>query len=110
MAHIGVDEKSFTRGHHYFTLANDLDRGRVLFVGEHRTAETLDGFWSSMTEEQIEAVRAVAMDMWDPYVNSTLNHLPDARRKIVFDTFHMRQGGPHAGITAAGEVRRSGAG
>lgn len=25
---LGVDEKSFTRGHHYFTLVNDLDRGR----------------------------------------------------------------------------------
>ena len=23
------------------------------------------------------------------YVNSTLNHLPDARRKIVFDKFHI---------------------
>jgi transposase len=89
VAYIGVDEKSFTRGHHYFTLVNDLGRGRVLFVGEHRTAETLDEFWSSLTEEQIEAVRAVAMDMWDPYVNSTLNHLPDARRKIVFDKFHI---------------------
>src|SRR5271166_4692235 len=32
--HIGVDEKSFTRGHRYFTLVNDLDRGRVLFVTE----------------------------------------------------------------------------
>ena len=24
--HLGVDEKPFTRGHHYFTLVNDLDR------------------------------------------------------------------------------------
>ena len=33
---LGVDEKSFTRGHRYFTLVNDLDRGRVLFVAEKR--------------------------------------------------------------------------
>jgi transposase len=57
-----MEETSFTRGHHHFTLVNDLDGGRVLFVGEHRTAETLDEFWSSLTAEQIEAV---AMDMWD---------------------------------------------
>ena len=86
---LGIDEKSFTRGHHYFTMVNDLDRSRVLFVAEHRTTESLDGFWSSLTAEQIDAVQAVAMDMWDPYVTSTLNHLPDAQRKIVFDKFHI---------------------
>ena len=64
-AHLGVDEKSFTRGHHYFTLVNDLDRGRVLFVGEHRTTETLDEFWSSLIADQIDVVEALAMDMWD---------------------------------------------
>ena len=29
------------------------------------------------------------MDMWDPYVTSTLNHLPEAQSKIVFDKFHI---------------------
>jgi len=86
---LGIDEKSFTRGHRYFTLVNDLDRGRVLFVGEHRTEETLNGFWESLTPEQLAAVRGVAMDMWDPYVNSTRQHLPSAERKIVFDKFHI---------------------
>jgi transposase len=60
---LGIDEKSFTRGHGYFTLVNDLDRGRVLFVGEYRTEETLNGFWESLTPEQLPAVRGVAMDM-----------------------------------------------
>src|SRR6202789_2202755 len=86
---LGVDEKSFTRGHHYFTMVNDLDRSRVLFVAEHRTTESLDEFWSSLTAEQIEAVQAVAMDMWAPYVTSTLNNLPEAQSKMVFDTFHI---------------------
>jgi transposase len=86
---LGVDEKSFTKGHHYFTMVNDLDRSRVLFVAEHRTEESLDGFWRSVSEEQRAAVRGVAMDMWDPYINSTRKHLPDADRKIVFDKFHI---------------------
>lgn len=89
VAHLGVDEKSFTRGHRYFTLVNDLDRSRVLFVEEGRSEESMDGFWSGLSEEQIRAVQAVAMDMWDPYINSTLNHLPEARGKIVFDKFHI---------------------
>jgi hypothetical protein len=58
---LGVDEKSFTRGHHYFTLVDDLVRGRVLFVGGHRTTETMDQFWKSLNEEQIQAVDAIAM-------------------------------------------------
>jgi transposase len=86
---LGVDEKSFTKGHHYFTMVNDLDRSRVLFVAEHRTEESLDGFWQSVSEEQRAAVRGVAMDMWDPYINSTRKYLPDADRKIVFDKFHI---------------------
>jgi transposase len=89
VAHLGVDEKSFTRGHRYFTMVNDLDRSRVLFVAEGRTQESMDGFWSGLSEEQVRAVEAVAMDMWDPYINSTLKHLPEARGKIVFDKFHI---------------------
>lgn len=87
--HLGVDEKAFTRGHRYFTLVNDLDRGRVLFVQEGRTEQSLDTFWASVSKEQINAVQAVAMDMWDPYINSTLRHLPEAHSKIVFDKFHI---------------------
>jgi transposase len=70
-------------------MVNDLDRSRVLFVAEHRTEESLDGFWRSVSEKQRAAVRGVAMDMWDPYINSTRKHLPDADRKIVFDKFHI---------------------
>lgn len=87
--HLGVDEKSFTRGHQYFTLVNDLDGGRVLFVVENRSEESLDTFWSGLSEEQLQHVRAVAMDMWDPYVHSTRRHLPEADSKIVFDKFHI---------------------
>ena len=88
---LGVDEKSFTRGHRYFTLVNDLDRGRVLFVAGNRTEESLNGFWKQWPEEHREAVTAVAMDRWDPYVASTRKHLPGADRKMVFDKFHIAQ-------------------
>ena len=29
------------------------------------------------------------MDMWDPFMSSTMEHVPDAGRKIVFDRFHV---------------------
>jgi transposase len=79
----------FKRGHRYFTLVNDLLRGRVLYVAEDRTQASLDGFWTTLTENQRDSIEAVAMDMWDPYVQSTRQHLKDGDTKIVFDKFHI---------------------
>ena len=39
MRYLGIDEKSFKAGHHYITAMNDLVKGRVLEVVEHRTTE-----------------------------------------------------------------------
>lgn len=88
---IGIDEKACTRGHRYFTLVNDLDRSRVLFVNEERTTASLNQFWTSQTPEQLAAVKAVSMDMCDPYFRSTIDHVPGAHDKIVFDKFHIAQ-------------------
>ncbi len=29
------------------------------------------------------------MDMWEPFILSTLAHVPDGKSKIVFDRFHV---------------------
>src|SRR5258707_524603 len=101
---LGVDEKAFQKGHKYFTLVNDLDRPRVLYVAEDRKKSSLDGFWETLTEAQKEGIEAVAMDMWDPYIASVREHLVDGETKIVFDKFHVAkhlggqsaaQGTPH---------------
>jgi len=99
---IGVDEKAFRKGHSYLTLVNDLARGRVLYVAEERRQESLDGFWKTLTPEQTASIEAVAMDMWDPYIASTRQHLPGADGKIVFDKFHIAR---HLG-DAVDKVRR----
>ena len=102
LTHIGVDEKAFRKGHKYLTLVNDLKRGRVLYVALDRKQSSLDGFWATLTPEQIGAVEAVAMDMWNPYVASVRQHLPGAEDKIVYDKFHIAQ---HLG-GAVDKVRR----
>ncbi len=88
---IGVDEKAFRKGHSYVTLVNDLRRGRVLYVAEDRKQTRLDGFWETLTPQQITGIEAVAMDMWEPYLESVRDHLPEADGKIVFDKFHVAQ-------------------
>ena len=102
VTHIGVDEKAFRKGHKYVTLVNDLKRSRVLYVAQDRKQSSLDGFWATLTKEQIGAIEAVAMDMWNPYVASVRQHLPGADSKIVYDKFHIAQ---HLG-GAVDKVRR----
>jgi transposase len=102
IAHLGVDEKAFRKGHSYLTVVNDLDRSRVLYVAEGRERSSLDGFWGTMTAQQKVGIEAVAIDMWDPYVDSVRQHLAEADEKIVFDKFHVAK---HLG-EAVDRVRR----
>jgi transposase len=85
---IGVDEKAFRKEHSYLTPVNDLVRG-VLYGAEDRKLSSLDGLWETLTVEQISAIRAVAMDTWDPYIASLTEHVSAADAKIVFDKFHV---------------------
>jgi transposase len=87
--YIGVDEKSFRKRHRYVTVVSDINGSRVLYVSEDRKQTSLDRFWGTLTEEQLDSIEGVAMDMWDPYIDSTKEHLPDADEKIVFDKFHV---------------------
>lgn len=100
--YLGVDEKSFRKGHKYVTVVNDLSRNRVLYVAEDREQKSLDGFWPTLTQKQREGIRAVAMDMWDPYVESVRDHLAQADKRIVFDKYHVAK---HLG-DAVDRVRR----
>jgi transposase len=88
---IGVDEKAFRKGHVYMTVVCDLDRSVVEYVTEDRTKESLHRYFSSRTPEQMRAFEAIAMDMWEPYVQATREAVPLAHDKIVFDRFHIMQ-------------------
>jgi transposase len=89
VAHLGVDEKAIAKGHRYLTIVADLERSRVLYLAEDRTQASLDGFWSTLTPEQRGGIEAIAMDMWEPYIQSTHASLEGAAAKIVFDKFHV---------------------
>ncbi len=88
-ARIGVDEKSAGRGQDYITVVSDLDQGTVCHLADERRQASLDSFFTRFTPEQRAGIEAVAMDMWEPYINSTRAHLEDADNKIVFDRYHL---------------------
>ncbi|WP_447975542.1 ISL3 family transposase [Nitrospira sp. Kam-Ns4a] len=89
VAHLGVDEKAIAKGHRYLTVVADLERSRVLYLAEDRRQESLDGFWGTLTPEQREGIAAIAMDMWEPSIQSTRAHLDGAEATLVFDKFHV---------------------
>jgi transposase len=91
MPRLCVDEKGMGHGQDYLTIVAQVegDKTTVQYVGEERERESLDAFWESLTAGQLAGVEAVAMDMWEPYVQSTLAHVPEAASKIVHDPFHL---------------------
>jgi transposase len=87
LKHLGMDEKSFRRGQSYITLLTDLEESRVLDVVEERTTEAADRLWDTLSPEQKQAVEAVAVDMWEPFIQTIQKQVPDA--DIVHDKFHV---------------------
>jgi len=84
---VGIDEKSFGRGHNYISLMTDLDGSRVLEVTEGRDEAAAHALWNTFSEEQKEHVEAVAIDMWQAFENSVQTNAPQA--EIVHDRFHI---------------------
>ena len=86
---IGIDEKSFLKGHNYLTALNDLDQGRVLDVVQERTEsacrklieKALPGYCRKFK------IKAVAVDMWPAFGNAIRGLLPKA--SVVYDRFHV---------------------
>lgn len=87
--YLGIDEKSFAKRHRYETVVCDLSRGTVEYVVEDRKQESLEAYYKLFSEEELKGMKAVAMDMWEPYINATLSYIPGAEDKIVFDHFHV---------------------
>jgi len=85
--HVGIDEKSFGKGHDYVSIMTDLDGSRVLEVAPERTIEACDALWKTLSQSQKSEIQAVCMDMWQAYESSTQKNVPTAR--IVHDRFHI---------------------
>jgi len=92
---LAIDEIALRKGQMgYMTVVLDYETGRVVWMGEGRSKEALDAFFAHMTDQQKAAIEAVALDMWEPFINRVRHHCPQA--KIVFDLFHL--------VKAFGEV------
>ena len=71
---IGIDETAFQRRHQYVTVISSGDR--VLHVADDRKRASLDAWYASQPPEALAGLRTVSMDMWGPFIDSTLAHVP----------------------------------
>src|SRR5262245_11363841 len=82
--YLGVDEIFVGKMVKFLTVVSDLETGEPLWVGRERRRETLDQFFAeALPPARRRAVRAVCVDMWEPFRLSLDAHVPHA--KIVYD-------------------------
>lgn len=87
---LGMDEKSFRKGHNYISVLNDLEQGRVIEVTEGRSSEVAEQLLTQgLSLEQREMVCGVSIDMSAPFIKAIKTHLQNA--DIVHDKFHISQ-------------------
>jgi transposase len=100
---LAVDEIAIRKGHNYLTVVLDYLSGRIVFIGKKRKAKTLKRFFNQMTAKQRKSIEAIAMDMWDPFINAVKKKylkrklssicfmlwLSSARLSIKFETVNI---------------------
>jgi transposase len=86
---IGIDEIARRKGHNYLTVVYQIDAGlkRLLWVGEHRQAESLRRFFASLTDSVRSGIQYVCSDMWKAYLQVIAEQIPQAVH--VLDRFHV---------------------
>lgn len=82
---IGIDE-IYTGRHKFKTIVRDLVSGAVLFVGDGKGKDALEGFTKKLSSSRAQ-IEAIAMDMSNSYHSWAEEVLPDA--DVVFDHFHL---------------------
>ncbi len=87
LKYVGMDEKSFGCGQSYVSVLTDLETSRVLAVTLGRDREAADFLWDTLSEEQLDQIKAVALDMSGIYAAAARDCVPEAA--IVHDKFHI---------------------
>jgi len=85
---IGIDEISIRKGQTYRIVVSDLLRRRpIWFGGTDRSEASLAGFFNELGMKKCRGIYLAVMDMWKPFRNATMQHVPKA--SILFDKFHV---------------------
>lgn len=84
---IGVDEISYRKHHRYLTVVVDHDEGKVIWVGEGKSADALGAFFKELGPERSATLEIVSLDMSQAFQKAVMEAAPQAT--MVFDHFHV---------------------
>ena len=86
LKHIGIDEFAVAKGHVYKTIVVDLDTGHVVYVGNGKGSDALDGFWKKAAKVGAK-IEAISTDLSAAFIYAVMHNAPQAT--LVFDHFHV---------------------
>ncbi|MDO9565464.1 MAG: ISL3 family transposase [Candidatus Desulfaltia sp.] len=89
LEYLAMDEFSLKKRHKYATNFVDPIRRKVLYTVKGRSFEDVKAFFELLGKERCEKIKAVCVDMWDPYIKAVRTYCPNA--EIVYDLFHIVQ-------------------
>ncbi|MBW7844021.1 MAG: ISL3 family transposase [Ignavibacterium sp.] len=85
---VSLDEKAYTKGHHYATILMDSDKNIVLDMVEGRKEKDVKQLFITVSGNKKQPqITRVNMDMWRPFMNTIKEIAPTAI--IVHDKFHL---------------------
>ncbi len=84
---LAIDEAAFKKGQDYNTVVSDVTNRYVLETLRERDGDWLAVFLLGLENDFKEAIRAVVMDLWEPYHKVVAALVPRAVR--VADKFHV---------------------
>lgn len=89
LEYVCVDEKAVGLGHDYVTVVTGIinSKPQVLYIGDGKGEEGLNGFWMELGPEGCRRIKAVSMDMGKAYPSSVRRYCPQA--ELIFDPFHI---------------------
>ena len=69
-------------------MVTDRNTGTIIEILDDRKKATLKE-WLDRNQCQLQAVRSVSMDTWEPFINAVRETIEGAGEKICFDRFHI---------------------
>lgn len=87
--HLGIDETSSKKGHHYVTLGVDLQRGRLIHVAQGKDSKAVASIAKKIKDKggDCQQVSQVSMDLSGAFMAGVSASFANA--KITFDKFHI---------------------
>jgi transposase len=82
-----IDEVSYKKHHHYFTIISDYPSGQIIEIIEGRAYQNVAKVLKKIRRRVRSKIKWVSVDLWKPYLKIVRQYFPKAQ--IVLDKFHL---------------------